>query len=138
MSENNDDLWGDALAEQAASLPSELTSLGGAAPAAGSPSSAAQAPMASSSDPKLELVEDIPVEFSVEIGRAKLSIGQILRLSQGSVVELDVMAGEPLNVYVNGVLIAQGEVVVINDKFGIRLTDVLSPAERARRMSRVA
>jgi len=81
-------------------------------------------------------VLDIPVQLSVELGRTKVPIKYILQLAQGSVVELDALAGEPMDVLVNGYLIAQGEVVVVNDKFGIRLTDVVTPSERLRRVSR--
>lgn len=79
---------------------------------------------------------DIPVQLSVELGRTKVPIKHILQLGQGSVVELDALAGEPMDVLVNGYLIAQGEVVVVNDKFGIRLTDVVTPSERLRRVSK--
>ena len=81
-------------------------------------------------------VLDIPVLLSVELGRTKVPIKHILQLGQGSVVELDALAGEPMDVLVNGYLIAQGEVVVVNDKFGIRLTDVVTPSERLRRVSK--
>ena len=83
----------------------------------------------------LELVRDIPVTVSVEVGRNAISISNLLQLSQGSVVELDREAGEPLDVLVNGCLIAHGEVVVVNDKFGIRLTEVVSPSERVRKLN---
>nr|WP_317706702.1 flagellar motor switch protein FliN [Methylomarinovum caldicuralii] len=82
----------------------------------------------------LDVILDIPVTISMEIGRTRLSIRNLLQLNQGSVVELDRLAGEPMDVLVNGTLIAHGEVVVVNDKFGIRLTDVISPAERVRRL----
>lgn len=82
----------------------------------------------------LDVILDIPVTVSMEIGRTRLPIRNLLRLNQGSVVELDRLAGEPLDVLVNGTLIAHGEVVVINDKYGIRLTDVISPAERVRKL----
>jgi len=84
----------------------------------------------------LEMILDIPVNLTVELGRTKLAIRSLLQLAQGSVVELDGLAGEPMNVLVNGCLIAQGEVVVVNDKFGIRLTDIISPAERIRKLNR--
>lgn len=84
----------------------------------------------------IQRVLDIPVLLSVELGRTKVPIKHILQLGQGSVVELDAMAGEPMDVLVNGYLIAQGEVVVVNDKFGIRLTDVVTPSERLRRVSK--
>ncbi len=84
----------------------------------------------------INMVLDIPVQLSVELGRTKVPINCSLQLAQGSVVELDALAGEPMDVLVNGYLIAQGEVVVVNDKFGIRLTDVVTPSERLRRVSR--
>jgi len=86
------------------------------------------------SDANLDIILDIPVTISLEIGRAKLSIRNLLQLNQGSVVELDRLAGEPLDVMVNGTLIAHGEVVMVNEKFGIRLTDVVSPAERVQNL----
>lgn len=82
----------------------------------------------------LEAVLDIPVTIAMEIGRTRISIRNLLQLNQGSVVELDRLAGEPLDVLVNGTLIAHGEVVVVNDKYGIRLTDVISAAERVRKL----
>jgi len=85
---------------------------------------------------RLELILDIPVHLTVELGRTKLTIRNLVQLAQGSIVELDRLAGEPLDVLVNGCLIAQGEVVVVNDKFGIRLTDVIAPEERVRRLQR--
>jgi len=83
------------------------------------------------------MILDIPVQLTVELGRTRIPIKNILQLAQGSVVELDALAGEPMDVLVNGFLIAQGEVVVVNDKFGIRLTDIVTPSERMRRLSRV-
>jgi flagellar motor switch protein FliN len=82
----------------------------------------------------LDVILDIPVTISMEIGRTKISIRNLLQLNQGSVVELDRLAGEPMDVLVNGTLVAHGEVVVVNEKFGIRLTDVISPAERVRKL----
>ncbi len=84
----------------------------------------------------LNMILDIPVQLTVELGRTRIPIKNILQLAQGSVVELDALAGEPMDVLVNGFLIAQGEVVVVNDKFGIRLTDIVTPSERMRRLSR--
>jgi len=84
----------------------------------------------------IDLVLDIPVQVSVELGRTTLAIRQILQLAQGSVIELNGTAGAPLDVLVNGCLIAQGEVVVVNDKFAIRLTDIVTPSERMRRLKR--
>jgi flagellar motor switch protein FliN/FliY len=84
----------------------------------------------------INMILDIPVQLTVELGRTRIPIKHILQLAQGSVVELDALAGEPMDVLVNGYLIAQGEVVVVNDKFGIRLTDIVTPSERLRRLSR--
>ncbi|WP_425493873.1 flagellar motor switch protein FliN [Dyella silvatica] len=82
----------------------------------------------------LDMILDVPVTLAMEVGRTRISIRNLLQLNQGSVVELDRAAGEPLDVFVNGTLVAHGEVVVINEKFGIRLTDVISPAERVRKL----
>lgn len=84
----------------------------------------------------LELILDIPVHLTVELGRTKISIRNLLQLAHGSVVELDGLAGEPMDVLVNGTLIAQGEVVVVNEKFGIRLTDIITPQERVRKLNK--
>ena len=84
----------------------------------------------------IDLILDIPVQLTVELGRTKIAIKNLLQLAQGSVVELDGLAGEPMDVFVNGCLIAQGEVVVVNDKFGIRLTDIITPSERIRKLKR--
>lgn len=121
--------WAEALEEQKTAPD----------PDQGGPlSGAATRPFASSDDAPgdINMVLDIPVQLSVELGRTKVPIKYILQLAQGSVVELDALAGEPMDVLVNGYLIAQGEVVVVNDKFGIRLTDVVTPSERLRRLSR--
>ncbi len=84
----------------------------------------------------MDMILDIPVEMTVELGRTRISIRNLLQLAQGSVVELEELAGEPMSVLVNGTLIAQGEVVVVNDKFGIRLTDIITPGERMRKLNR--
>ena len=84
----------------------------------------------------INMILDIPVQLTVELGRTRIPIKHILQLAQGSVVELETLAGEPMDVLVNGYLIAQGEVVVVNEKFGIRLTDIVTPSERMRRLSR--
>jgi flagellar motor switch protein FliN len=84
----------------------------------------------------IDLILDIPVQLTVELGRTRIAIKNILQLAEGSVIELDALAGEPMDVLVNGCLIAQGEVVVVNDKFGVRLTDVTTQAERIRRLKR--
>ena len=128
--------WAEALLEQKASDAQEQAAPGGVL------SGDAPRPFSQSSPPTeggssdINMVLDIPVQLSVELGRTKVPIKHILQLGQGSVVELDALAGEPMDVLVNGYLIAQGEVVVVNDKFGIRLTDVVTPSERLRRVSK--
>ncbi|WP_277187450.1 flagellar motor switch protein FliN [Caballeronia sp. BR00000012568055] len=121
------DDWASALAEQN----------GNDAPATGAgvfqPLSKPAAP---STRNDIDMILDIPVNLTVELGRTKIAIRNLLQLAQGSVVELDGMAGEPMDVLVNGCLIAQGEVVVVNDKFGIRLTDIITPSERIRKLNR--
>jgi len=84
----------------------------------------------------LDMILDIPVQMTVELGRTRIAIKSLLQLAQGSVVELDGLAGEPMDVLVNGCLIAQGEVVVVNERFGIRLTDIITPSERIRKLNR--
>lgn len=124
MNDDAGDDWGDALAEQsegeaAAADFDELTpdeSKGGG-------------------EVNLESILDVPVTISMEIGRTRIAIRNLLQLNQGSVVELDRLAGEPMDVLVNGTLIAQGEVVVVNEKFGLRLTDIISPSDRIKRLS---
>ena len=85
-------------------------------------------------DANLDLILDVQVTLSLEVGRARIPIRNLLQLNQGSVVELERVAGEPLDVYVNGTLVAQGEVVVVNERFGVRLTEVVSPSERIKRL----
>ena len=97
--------------------------------------SAGRAPKSAGAN-DIDLILDIPVQLTVELGRTKIAIKNLLQLAQGSVVELDGLAGEPMDVFVNGCLIAQGEVVVVNDKFGIRLTDIITPSERIRKLKR--
>lgn len=92
------------------------------------------APAADTHEVNLDVILDVPVTLSMEVGRSRIPIRNLLQLNQGSVVELERAAGEPLDVFVNGTLIAHGEVVVVNEKFGIRLTDVVSPAERIRKL----
>lgn len=87
-------------------------------------------------DVNLDVILDVPVTLSMEVGRTRIPIRNLLQLNQGSVVELDREAGEPLDVFVNGTLVAHGEVVVVNEKFGIRLTDIVTPSERMRRLNR--
>jgi flagellar motor switch protein FliN/FliY len=126
-----DDDWAAAMAEQVASDAAASQ----AQPAQIFPSFNSPAPPNSMMN-ELEMILDIPVHLSVELGRTKITIKSLLQLAHGSVVELDAMAGEPMDVLVNGTLIAQGEVVVVNDKFGIRLTDIITPAERMRKLGR--
>ena len=127
------DDWAQALEEQ-----TQASGAGhGGAPAFDAmddPFAAVGKPAGGAND--INMVLDIPVQLSVELGRTKVPIKYILQLGQGSVVELDALAGEPMDVLVNGYLIAQGEVVVVNDKFGIRLTDIVTPSERLKRLSR--
>ena len=133
-----DDLadWGEAMAEQGVAAEPAATV------ATEAPPKVQPAPFAelradqggAVSGNQLDLVMDIPVTLSVELGRTKIQIRELLQLAQGSVVDLDRLAGEPMDVLVNGFLIARGEVVLVNDKFGIRLTDIVSPTERARRL----
>ena len=96
----------------------------------------ANTPLPAGAGNDINMILDIPVQLTVELGRTRIPIKHILQLAQGSVVELDALAGEPMDVLVNGFLIAQGEVVVVNDKFGIRLTDIVTPSERMRRLSK--
>lgn len=121
------DDWASALAESEAAQPKSAV-------ADIFPRLAAGASLSGQND--IDLVMDIPVQLTVELGRTRIPIKHILQLSQGSVIELDALAGEPMDVLVNGFLIAQGEVVVVNEKFGIRLTDIVTPSERMRRLSR--
>lgn len=131
-------------AEWAAALDESRGGGGGAAPAPGmapaaftnfaAPSGGSEGATAGND---INMILDIPVQLTVELGRTRIPIRNILQLAQGSVVELDALAGEPMDVLVNGFLIAQGEVVVVNDKFGIRLTDIVTPSERMRRLSKI-
>lgn len=91
-------------------------------------------PTANANDINLDVILDVPVTLSMEVGRTRIPIRNLLQLNQGSVVELERSAGEPLDVYANGTLVAHGEVVVVNEKFGVRLTDVVSPAERIKKL----
>jgi flagellar motor switch protein FliN/FliY len=129
----SEDDWAAAMSEQAVSesvgmastaQPADIfPSFGGAGAAGGMMG-------------ELDMILDIPVQITVELGRTKITIKNLLQLAHGSVVELEAMAGEPMDVLVNGTLIAQGEVVVVNDKFGIRLTDIITPSERMRKINR--
>ena len=123
-----EDAWAAALAEQEEAEQTEVE----AEPAQLDEFAAVPAQL--SGEENLEVILDIPVTISMEIGRTKISIRNLLQLNQGSVVELDRLAGEPMDVLVNGTLIAHGEVVVVNEKFGIRLTDVISAQERIKKL----
>ena len=129
---NAEDDWAAAMAEQAIADSAQEVA---AQPAEIFPSFAETDGKASMMN-ELDMILDIPVQVAVELGRTKITIKSLLQLAHGSVVELDAMAGEPMSVYVNGTLIAQGEVVVVNDKFGIRLTDIVTPSERMRKLGR--
>ena len=131
------DDWGSAMAEQAsASAPAP----GPAAPSTPAGERVFQ-PLQSHTEPDLakgdiDRILNVPVQLTAELGRTRITIKNLLQLSQGSVVELDGLAGEPMDVFINGYLIAQGEVVVVNDKFGIRLTDIITPSERIQKLNR--
>ncbi|MDP9108253.1 MAG: flagellar motor switch protein FliN [Pseudomonadota bacterium] len=130
-----EDDWGAAIAEQEQAEKAALL-----AQQAQSASSTVFKEFASTGKTQthndIDFILDIPVQLTVELGRTKIAIKNLLQLAQGSVVELDGLAGEPMDVLVNGCLIAQGEVVVVNDKFGIRLTDIISPAERIKKLNK--
>ncbi|PXX46732.1 flagellar motor switch protein FliN [Undibacterium pigrum] len=132
----SEDDWGAAIAEQ------ERAEAAAAEKAEAPPASAAifkefsGKGTATETHNDIDFILDIPVQLTVELGRTKIAIKNLLQLAQGSVVELDGLAGEPMDVLVNGCLIAQGEVVVVNDKFGIRLTDIVTPAERIRKLNK--
>lgn len=128
-----EDDWAAALAEQQGS---EQAVVDNAQPANIFQRLTPGSGMAEGGNNDLDLILDIPVALTVELGRTKIPIKHILQLAQGSVIELDALAGEPMDVLVNGCLIAQGEVVVVNEKFGIRLTDIVTPSERMRRLHR--
>jgi len=131
-----DDDWGAALAEQVAAeqAAQQATQAPPPNPAVFQDFDAANVKTGTHND--IDFILDIPVQLTVELGRTKIAIKNLLQLAQGSVVELDGMAGEPMDVLVNGCLIAQGEVVVVNDKFGIRLTDIITPSERIRKLNK--
>lgn len=142
--------WGDAMAEQAAADAGGEADWGDAMAEQATAENVIQAKNAEAqvfsdlsgkkietgTENDIDFILDIPVQLTVELGRTKIAIKNLLQLAQGSVVELDGMAGEPMDVLVNGCLIAQGEVVVVNDKFGIRLTDIITPAERIRKINK--
>jgi flagellar motor switch protein FliN/FliY len=123
-----EDDWAAALAEQTAATQAPAQS---AAAQVFQPLSS----QAAGGDSDIDMIMDIPVQLSVELGRTRLTIKNILQLGQGSVVELDGLAGEPMDIYVNGYLIAQGEVVVVDEKYGIRVTDIITPSDRIARLN---
>ncbi|CPR21059.1 Flagellar motor switch protein FliN [Brenneria goodwinii] len=123
-----DDLWADAFNEQQAAEKSTASTDG--------IFNNLDTQDATGSLHDIDLILDIPVKLTVELGRTKMTIKELLHLSQGSVVALDGLAGEPLDILINGYLIAQGEVVVVSDKYGVRITDIITPTERMRRLSR--
>lgn len=116
----------DNLADQLVAEASGMTEGGGAKKSSQMPTT--------SQDRNLNLILDIPLKVSVELGRTKMPVSELLNLTQGSVIELNKLAGEPMEVYVNDKLIARGEAVVVNEKFGVRLTDIISPAERVEQL----
>lgn len=126
--ESVDDLWADAFNEQQTAEKATATTEGVFKTLEG------QDGVGSLQD--IDLILDIPVKLTVELGRTKMTIKELLRLSQGSVVALDGLAGKPLDILINGYLIAQGEVVVVADKYGVRITDIITPSERMRRLGR--
>jgi flagellar motor switch protein FliN/FliY len=135
--EHIDDDWGAAIAEQAAAEAAALERQQTAPVAAAAVFKDFSNKGARNETPNdIDFILDIPVQLTVELGRTKIAIKNLLQLAQGSVVELDGLAGEPMDVLVNGCLIAQGEVVVVNDKFGIRLTDIITPSERIRKLNK--
>ncbi|UAN03453.1 flagellar motor switch protein FliN [Achromobacter mucicolens] len=137
------DDWAAAMAEQAATpaaAPAPAAPAPAAAPAAPAQSAAQSVfkPLAGATSGQgtdIDLIMDVPVQLTVELGRTRLTIKNLLQLGQGSVVELDGLAGEPMDIFVNGYLIAQGEVVVVEEKYGIRLTDIITPSERINRLN---
>jgi flagellar motor switch protein FliN/FliY len=135
------DDWGSAMAEQASAAPIPPAPGATVAPMATTAAERLFQPLQSDAGPDIakgdiDRVLDVPVQLTAELGRARITIKNLLQLSQGSVVELDGLAGEPMDVFINGYLIAQGEVVVVNDKFGIRLTDIITPSERIQKLNR--
>ena len=131
-----DDDWGAALAEQIAAEQAAQPAQSAPPPNAAVFQDLGAASIKTGTHNDIDFILDIPVQLTVELGRTKIAIKNLLQLAQGSVVELDGLAGEPMDVLVNGCLIAQGEVVVVNDKFGIRLTDIITPSERIRKLNK--
>jgi len=135
------DDWGSALAEQATAPAPRPTPTPMPVPTSTPAGERVFQPLQSNAASNLakgdiDRILDVPVQLTAELGRTRITIKNLLQLSQGSVVELDGLAGEPMDVFINGYLIAQGEVVVVNDKFGIRLTDIITPSERIQKLNR--
>ncbi len=139
LGDNLDDDWASALAEQTAAE-RQPTNEAAAEPRGESAADEVFQPLAgdnpATAKADIDLILDVPVQLTVELGRTRLTIKDLLQLGQGSVVELDGLAGEPMDIFVNGYLIAQGEVVVVDDHYGIRLTDIITPSERIHRLNR--
>ncbi|UXZ53819.1 flagellar motor switch protein FliN [Halomonas sp. 7T] len=138
---NDEDPWAAAMAEQEAAEQTEAAAEPEPeAPVAKSASDEVFRPLGPESgnaqSRDLEMIMDIPVKLTVELGRTKLTIKQLLELAQGSVIELEGLAGEPMDILINGYLIAQGEVVVVEDKYGIRITEIITPSERIHKLNR--
>lgn len=138
-----EDPWAAAMAEQESAEESEEETTAAPEPKASAAKAASEeifrplSPDSGSSQAReLEMIMDIPVKLTVELGRTKLTIKQLLELAQGSVIELEGLAGEPMDILINGYLIAQGEVVVIEDKYGIRITEIITPSERIHKLNR--
>jgi len=134
--QNAEDDWGAAIAEQAKAEAEALQNQTSSAASAAVFKDFSKQASKTETHNDIDFILDIPVQLTVELGRTKIAIKNLLQLAQGSVVELDGLAGEPMDVLVNGCLIAQGEVVVVNDKFGIRLTDIITPSERIRKLNK--
>ncbi len=132
MSENTENTGAEAAEDQAAAPPAAET---GEQYSPDRFEKGASSLPADSADIKLDLVLDVPVTVSLRVGNTRISIRDLMRLVEGSIIELDRPAGEPMDVLVNGTLVAHGEIVVVNDKFGVRLTDVVSPSERIRKLN---
>ncbi len=135
--ENLDDMWAAAMSESA-----EISAEKKDDPAKQDENaSSVFKPLASTSSSavesrELEMIKDIPVSLSVELGRTRITIKQLLEMAQGSVIDLDGMAGDPMNIFINNHLVASGEVVVIDNKYGIRITEIVTPSERIQKLNR--
>lgn len=134
MADDNLDNLADKLAEEAAAMTAELEGGGASGPTAAASGAKTSATGNAGKDRNLNLILDIPLRVTVELGRTKMPVSELLNLTQGSVIELSKLAGEPMEVLVNDKLIARGEAVVVNEKFGVRLTDIISPAERVEQL----